>query len=92
MTADNLSGCVVAFGCADDATNARLRELAASAGVMVNVPDTTDSCDFIMPAVVDRSPLLLAISSGGSSPLLVRMLKARFETTVPAAYLSLIHI
>jgi len=87
LAAENLSGCVVAFGCAqDDSVNQHLRELAASAGVMVNVPDTTDSCDFIMPAVVDRSPLLVAISSGGSSPLLVRMLKARFETTVPAAY------
>jgi uroporphyrin-III C-methyltransferase/precorrin-2 dehydrogenase/sirohydrochlorin ferrochelatase len=39
-----------------------------------------------MPAVLDRSPLLVAISSGGTSPLLVRMLKARFETTLPAAY------
>lgn len=87
LTAGNLSGCVIAFGCAeDDSINRHLRHLAASAGVMVNVPDTTDSCDFIMPAVVDRSPLLIAISSGGSSPLLVRMLKARFETTIPAAY------
>ena len=53
---------------------------------MVNVSDKTEECDFIMPAVVDRTPLLIAISSGGTSPLLVRMLKARFETTIPAAY------
>ncbi len=50
----------------------------STAGVMVNLPDQAESCDFIMPAVVDRSPLLIAISSGGSSPLLVRTLKARF--------------
>jgi uroporphyrin-III C-methyltransferase/precorrin-2 dehydrogenase/sirohydrochlorin ferrochelatase len=87
LTAENLSGCVIAFGCAeDDSINRRLREFAAPEKVMVNVPDTTESCDFIMPAVVDRSPLLIAVSSGGSSPLLVRMLKARFETTIPAAY------
>ena len=87
LTAEDLKGCVVAFGTSDDDTvNDELCELAASAGVMVNVSDKTESCDFIMPAVVDRTPLLVAISSGGTSPLLVRMLKARFETTIPAAY------
>ncbi len=87
LTAENLNDCVIAFGCAeDDSINQQLREFAAPEKVMVNVPDTTESCDFIMPAVVDRSPLLIAVSSGGSSPLLVRMLKARFETTIPAAY------
>ncbi|MGA9574875.1 MAG: siroheme synthase CysG [Lysobacterales bacterium] len=83
----DLNGCVIVFGCAsDDADNQHLRKLAAAAGIMVNVSDKTEDCDFIMPAVVDRTPLLIAISSGGTSPLLVRMLKARFETTIPAAY------
>lgn len=87
LKADDLAGCVVAFGCSDDdATNQALCEFAANAGILVNVSDKTESCDFIMPALVDRSPLLIAISSGGTSPLLVRMLKARFETTIPAAY------
>ena len=87
LRAQDLAGCVIAFGCSqDDAVNQSLCELAATAGIMVNVSDKTESCDFIMPAVVDRTPLLVAISSGGSSPLLVRMLKARFETTIPAAY------
>ena len=87
LTAEDLNGCVVAFGTAeDDRLNDELCELAASADILVNVSDKTESCDFIMPAVVDRTPLLVAISSGGTSPLLVRMLKARFETTIPAAY------
>ena len=87
LTADDLSGCMIAFGCErDEAVNQNLRKLAAVAGIMVNVSDKTEDCDFIMPAVVDRTPLLIAISSGGTSPLLVRMLKARFETTIPAAY------
>ena len=87
LTAEDLNGCVVAFGTAeDDRLNDDLCELAASAGILVNVSDKTESCDFIMPAIVDRTPLLVAISSGGTSPLLVRMLKARFETTIPAAY------
>jgi len=87
LTIEDLSGCLVAFGCSiDDAVNQHLCELAASSGTLVNLPDRNESCDFIMPALVDRSPLLIAISSGGASPLLVRMLKARFETTIPAAY------
>ena len=87
LTAADLDGCLVVFGCSsDDSVNQKLREFAAAAGIMVNVSDKTEDCDFIMPAVVDRTPLLIAISSGGTSPLLVRMLKARFETTIPAAY------
>jgi uroporphyrin-III C-methyltransferase/precorrin-2 dehydrogenase/sirohydrochlorin ferrochelatase len=87
LNADDLSACVVVFGCSDnDTLNQELYELAQDAGIMVNVSDKTESCDFIMPAVVDRNPLLIAISSGGTSPLLTRILKARFETTIPAAY------
>jgi len=87
LKAEDLDGCMIVFGCSsDDAVNQNLCQLAAAAGIMVNVADKTEDCDFIMPAVVDRTPLLIAISSGGTSPLLVRMLKARFETTIPAAY------
>ncbi len=87
LSAGNFADCVIAFGCSNDqAVNEHLCELAATAGVMVNVSDQSDNSDFIMPAVVDRSPVLVAISSGGSSPLLTRMLKARFETSTPAAY------
>jgi uroporphyrin-III C-methyltransferase/precorrin-2 dehydrogenase/sirohydrochlorin ferrochelatase len=82
----DIEGCVLAFGCADAATNHALYEMAREAGVMVNIADSAAQCDFIMPAVVDRSPLLIAISSGGASPLLVRSLKARLETSIPAAY------
>ncbi len=66
LTAADLRGCVVVFGCSgDDAVNDELCRLAADAGIMVNVSDKTEDCDFIMPAVVDRTPLLIAISSGG---------------------------
>lgn len=87
ISADDVKGCVVVFGCSQDETiNQRLYDLATAAGILVNVSDKTEHCSFIMPAVVDRSPLLIAISSGGTSPLLTRTLKARFETSIPAAY------
>jgi uroporphyrin-III C-methyltransferase/precorrin-2 dehydrogenase/sirohydrochlorin ferrochelatase len=87
LGAGDLDGCSIAFGASnDEAVNRKLHTLATTAGVPVNIADNPELCDFIMPAVLDRSPLLVAISSGGTSPLLVRMLKARFETTLPAAY------
>lgn len=87
LTADDLDGCAMVFGCShDDAVNQYLYDLATQAGVLVNISDNTEKCNFIMPAIVDRTPLLIAISSGGTSPLLIRSLKAHFETTIPAAY------
>jgi len=87
LIAADLDGCTIAFGAtSDNAVNRQLQELGGAAGVLVNIADDAGLCDFIMPAIVDRSPLLVAVASGGTSPLLTRMLKARFETEIPAAY------
>jgi uroporphyrin-III C-methyltransferase/precorrin-2 dehydrogenase/sirohydrochlorin ferrochelatase len=87
LSAEDLAGCKVVFGCSrDQAINRKLCDLAEAAGILVNITDDPGSCDFIMPAIVDRSPLLVAIASSGTSPLLTRMLRARFETDIPAAY------
>ena len=83
----HLEECVLAFGCAeDDELNQQLYALAKRQDVPVNIADQKESCDFIMPSIVDRAPLTIAISSSGTSPLLVRQLKARFEASIPAAY------
>ena len=87
LSAEDLDGCALAFGAtSDEAANRQLRDLAVAAGIPVNVADNPDLCDFIMPAVLDRTPILVAIGSGGTSPLLTRMIKARFETSIPASY------
>jgi uroporphyrin-III C-methyltransferase/precorrin-2 dehydrogenase/sirohydrochlorin ferrochelatase len=64
----------------------RVRRLAHSKGALVNVPDMPELCDFSMPSILDRSPLLIAISTAGTSPLLGRQIKERLEVTIPAAY------
>ena len=52
----------------------------------VNVVDSPALCSFIVPSIIDRSPLMIAISSGGAAPVLVRRLRERLETLIPAAY------
>jgi uroporphyrin-III C-methyltransferase/precorrin-2 dehydrogenase/sirohydrochlorin ferrochelatase len=64
------------------------RMVAASAnrfGVLVNVVDDPALCSFIMPAVVDRSPLVIAIGTGGGAPILARQVKAYLEAILPSA-------
>ena len=70
----------------DERLAAEARAAAKGAGALVNVADRPQLCDFIMPSIVDRSPLVIAISTGGASPILGRMLKARLESSIPAAY------
>ena len=53
-------------------------------GVPVNVVDQPALCTFIMPAIVDRSPVIVAISTMGASPSLARLTRARVEAVLPA--------
>ncbi len=54
--------------------------------IWVNVADCPELCDFILPSILDRSPIVVAVSSGGKSPILARQLRARLETLIPPAY------
>ncbi|THD46902.1 MAG: uroporphyrinogen-III C-methyltransferase [Bradyrhizobium sp.] len=76
--------CYVATG--DDAADERLYGALKGAGPPLSVADRPDLSAFISPSILDRSPLVVAVSTGGASPLLGRMLRARLETLIPAAY------
>jgi uroporphyrin-III C-methyltransferase/precorrin-2 dehydrogenase/sirohydrochlorin ferrochelatase len=68
------------------AVNIGIADAAKQLNLLVNVVDNPDLCNFIFPAIVDRSPVIAAISSGGASPVLARLLRAKIESTVPAAF------
>ena len=66
------------------AVNSAVSVAAQAQSIPVNVVDQPDLCTFIVPAIVDRSPILIAISSGGASPILARSIKRLIETLLPA--------
>ncbi len=70
----------------DSVVNERVSSLAKAAGSLVNVVDQPDLSNCIMPAVIDRDPIVVAISSGGKAPVLARQLRANIESLVPAEY------
>ena len=70
----------------DSALNEQVSELAKAANIPVNVVDSPDLCSFIMPSIVDRSPIVIAISSAGKAPVLARLIRAKLESTIPHAY------
>jgi len=51
--------------------------------LLVNVADQPELCEFITPSIIDRSPLQIAISSGGLSPVLIRYLREKLEALLP---------
>ena len=68
------------------ASTSKFREQAQLRNIPVNVVDDPELCSFIMPAILDRSPLMVAFSSGGASPVLTRMMRGKLETMIPQNY------
>ena len=83
----HLSRALIAIAATDNEdVNRSVSEAARQQNLPVNVVDQPNLCTFTVPSIVDRSPVIIAIGTGGASPVLARMLKARLETLIPAAY------
>ena len=88
--AQHLDGIMLAIAATNDrGVNRQVSELAQARNIPVNVVDDPELCSFIMPAILDRSPLMVAFSSGGASPVLTRMMRGKLETMIPQNYSSL---
>lgn len=70
----------------DRGLNRHVSELARLQRLPVNVVDDPELCSFIMPAIVDRSPLMIAVSSGGAAPVLARLVREKLEASIPEGY------
>lgn len=66
--------------------NRQVSEEACARHLPVNVVDQPELCSFITPSIIDRSPVVAAISTGGASPVLARLIRSRLETLIPAGY------
>ncbi|OSP56439.1 siroheme synthase CysG [Pseudoruegeria sp. SK021] len=73
--------CFIATGC--PGLDAALHDLAKAGGALVNVVDQPDLCDITTPSLVDRDPVVVAIGTEGTAPVLARQIKTQIETLLP---------
>lgn len=84
LDGDALAGAAMVFiGTGCPGLDAAAHALAKAVGCMVNVVDQPDLCDMTTPAIVDRDPVVVAIGSEGTSPVLTREIKTSLERTLP---------
>jgi siroheme synthase-like protein len=90
---DDLRGAILAYVAVEDTAIAQAAvEEAREAGIPVNVADKPDLCSFIAPSVVKRGDLQIAISTGGASPGLSRLLREDLEARFGPEYAALLRI
>lgn len=83
----DLEGAALVIAATDDKQlNKQVSEQAQKLNIPVNVVDQPELCSVVFPSIVDRSPVQIAISSGGTAPVLARMLRTRLESLIPSGY------
>lgn len=87
---DHLQGVVLVIAATDDeGLNRQVHKDCVAQNLPVNVVDNPALCTFVFPAILDRSPLVIGISSGGKAPVLARLLRAKLESLIPTRYSDL---
>jgi uroporphyrin-III C-methyltransferase/precorrin-2 dehydrogenase/sirohydrochlorin ferrochelatase len=86
-TRDDLTGAAIAIGAFDDDAGAALfAEAARAARVPVNVIDKPTFCDFAFGSIVNRSPLVIGISTDGAAPVFAQAIRAKLEALLPMGF------
>lgn len=81
----DFDGAVLVYAATDDhAENAKIADRARSLGLIANAADQKEASDFITPAIVDRSPVIVSIGTEGTSPSLARAIKTDLEARLPS--------
>lgn len=80
------SACLVIAATDDESVNEAVSIAAKRLNIPVNVVDAPALCTFTMGSIIDRSPIVIAISSEGNAPVLARHIRSKIETMLPAAY------
>lgn len=89
----DLSGCVLCLVAAGDgAVNAAVAAEARRRGVLVNCADDPERCDFILPSVLRRGPLTVAVSTGGQSPVMARLVREEIDAALGEGCAPLVEI
>ncbi|HBA53193.1 MAG TPA: siroheme synthase [Syntrophorhabdus aromaticivorans] len=86
-TESDLEGVALVFAATNDnAVNTKVRKDAAARNILVNVVDNPALCDFIVPSIVRKDPILIAISTSGTAPLLSKKLKKELAGRITESY------
>ena len=86
-TSEDIKGAAVAIGAFDDdAAAAQFAAGARALGVLVNVIDKPAFCDFAFGAIVNRSPLVIGISTDGAAPVFAQAIRAKLEALLPNGF------
>ncbi len=90
---EDLDNTGLVFACTDNrVVNSRIKEEASQKRIPVNVADSPDICDFIVPSVIRKGNLTIAISTSGELPLLSKKLREKIEETITDDYLEYLRI
>ncbi|MFM9835910.1 MAG: siroheme synthase CysG [Methylophilaceae bacterium] len=78
--------CLIIAATDDEAVNKAVSTAAKALNIPVNVVDAPDLCTFTMGSIIERSPIVIAVSSEGNAPVLARYIRTKIETMLPAGY------